>query len=149
MARLARVVVPGIPHRVTQRGNRRMPTFLCEEDYQVYLDLMAEWCDKRGVGVWAYCLMPDHVHMIAVPATEQSLRLGVGEAHRRSPPLAWPGREGSDDLVGPVTCVHSLFVVTWGMRTQAAHGEPGYLLHDTLTLPPAGSVMSRLPLGRP
>jgi len=51
MSRLARVVVPGIPHHVTQRGNRRMPTFLCEEDYQVYLDLMAEWYDERGVEV--------------------------------------------------------------------------------------------------
>ena len=60
-----------------------MPTFLCDEDYQTYLDLMAEWCGERGVDVWAYCLMPNHVHMIAVPATEQSLGLGIGEAHRR------------------------------------------------------------------
>ena len=60
-----------------------MPTFLCEEDYQVYLDLMAQWCEERGVEVWAYCLMPNHFHMIAVPATEQSLRLGIGEARRR------------------------------------------------------------------
>ena len=53
MPRLVRVVVPGIPHHVTQRGNRRMPTFLRDEDYQVYLDVMVEWCDERGVDVWA------------------------------------------------------------------------------------------------
>ena len=44
---------------------------------------MAEWCEERGVDVWAYCLIPNHVHLIVVPATEQSLRLGIGEAHRR------------------------------------------------------------------
>jgi REP-associated tyrosine transposase len=44
MARLARVVVPGLPHHITQRGNRRQPTFFCEEDYQSYLELMAQWC---------------------------------------------------------------------------------------------------------
>jgi len=59
MPRLARVVVPGIPHHVTQRGNRRMPTFVCDEDYVTYTGLMAEWCEERGVEVWAYCLMPN------------------------------------------------------------------------------------------
>ena len=83
MARTARVVAPGVPHHLTQRGNRRQPTFFCEEDYQAYLDLMAEWCARRGVRVWAYCLMPNHVHLIAVPASEESLRRGIGEAHRR------------------------------------------------------------------
>lgn len=83
MARLARVVVPGYPHHVTQRGNRRQQTFFCEEDYTAYLELMAEWCKVRGVQIWAYCLMPNHVHLIAVPATEAGLRLAIGEAHRR------------------------------------------------------------------
>jgi len=48
MPRLATAVVPGIPHHVTQRGNRPKRTFLCDEDYQLYLDLMAEWCGERG-----------------------------------------------------------------------------------------------------
>ena len=47
------MVVPGIPHHLTQRGNRGMPTFLCDEDYVTYTDLMAEWCEERGVEVWA------------------------------------------------------------------------------------------------
>ena len=67
MARLARVVVAGMPHHVTQRGNRRQATFFCDDDYQAYLDVMAEWCGEHNIEVWAYCLMPNHVHLIVVP----------------------------------------------------------------------------------
>jgi len=83
MARIARVIATGIPHHVTQRGNRRMQTFFSDEDYQAYITLLAEWCRKCGVEVWAYCLMPNHVHLIAVPETDDGLRRGIGEAHRR------------------------------------------------------------------
>ncbi len=83
MARLARVVIPGMPHHVTQRGNRRQPTFFGEEDYAAYLELMGQWCNERGVAVWAYCLMPNHVHLIAVPKSADGLRRAIGEAHRR------------------------------------------------------------------
>jgi putative transposase len=83
MPRIARLIAPGIPHHVTQRGNRRMETFFCDEDYQAYLALMAEWCRKYNVAIWAYCLMPNHIHLIAVPETEGGLRLAIGEAHRR------------------------------------------------------------------
>jgi putative transposase len=60
MARIARVVAPGIPLHVTQRGNRRQQTFFRDEDYQAYLELMSEWCAKYKVQIWAYCLMPNH-----------------------------------------------------------------------------------------
>jgi len=60
-----------------------METFFCDEDYLTYLALMAEWCRKFNVSVWCYCLMPNHVHLIAVPETEESLRMAIGEAHRR------------------------------------------------------------------
>jgi len=83
MARLARVVVPGVPHHVTQRGNRRQRTFFCNEDYQTYIDLMVEWCSIWEVDIWAYCLMPNHVHLIAVPSSREGLRRAIGEAHRR------------------------------------------------------------------
>jgi putative transposase len=56
-------VVAGVPHHVTQRGNRRQPVFFRESDYRLYLRLMAEWCLRGGVEVWAYCLMPNHVHL--------------------------------------------------------------------------------------
>jgi putative transposase len=83
MPRIPRVIAPGIPHHITQRGNRRMQTFFSNEDYSTYIDLMAEWCRKLRVEVWAYCLMPNHIHMIAVPETEDGLRRAIGEAHRR------------------------------------------------------------------
>ena len=83
MARLARIVAPGIPHHITQRGNRRMQTFFHEADYREYLSLMAQHCSLKGVTIWCYCLMPNHVHLIAVPETEDSLRGAIGEAHRR------------------------------------------------------------------
>jgi len=83
MARLARVVIPKVPHHITQRGVRRMETFFDDEDYEMYLSLMREWCLSSGIEVWAYCLMPNHVHLIAVPESESSLARGIGEAHRR------------------------------------------------------------------
>ncbi|WP_267927357.1 transposase [Desulfolithobacter dissulfuricans] len=83
MARIARVVCPGIPHHITQRGNRRQPVFFCDDDYLAYIELMGEWCRKHGVGIWAWCLMPNHVHLVAVPQTETGLARAIGEAHRR------------------------------------------------------------------
>ncbi|MBI4342951.1 MAG: transposase [Candidatus Omnitrophica bacterium] len=83
MARIARVVVPGFPHHITQRGNRRLPVFFDESDYHAYKTLLAQWCRKAQVQVWAYCLMTNHVHLILVPATADGLRAALGEAHRR------------------------------------------------------------------
>ena len=60
-----------------------METFFSAADYKEYLQLMARWCDRCNVQVWSYCLMPNHVHLIAVPATEDSLHKAIGEAHRR------------------------------------------------------------------
>ena len=83
MARLARVVVAGLPHHVTQRGNRRQAVFFGEEDYRAYTTLVGAWCRKHAVEVWAYCLMTNHVHLILVPRAEDGLRRALGEAHRR------------------------------------------------------------------
>lgn len=83
MARIARVVAARHPHHITQRGNRRQQTFFCDDDYKIYISLMSEWCKKFKVEIWAYCLMPNHVHMIAVPESEDGLRRAIGEAHRR------------------------------------------------------------------
>jgi len=83
MPRLARVIVPDLPHHVTQRGNRREPIFFEDGDQEVYKDLLVEQTRKRGVEVWAYCLMPNHVHLIATPSDALGLGLAIGEAHRR------------------------------------------------------------------
>ena len=83
MARIARIVVPGYPHHVTQRGNRRQETFFCDDDYREYISLMSQWCGENRVEIRAYCLMPNHVHLIAVPGEKESLARAIGEAHRR------------------------------------------------------------------
>ena len=83
MPRLARAVIPGLPHHVVQRGNRRQQTFFKADDYDLYRRLVAEWARAAGVEVWAYCLMPNHVHLILTPATVEGLRQALGEAHRR------------------------------------------------------------------
>lgn len=64
MARLPRFILPGIPHHVTQRGNRRERTFFEEEDYALYLDLLADAAERARSRIWSYCLMPNHVHFI-------------------------------------------------------------------------------------
>ena len=83
MARLARLVIPGLPHHITQRGNRRQQTFFNDGDYAAYVELMAQWCRDEGVEIWSYCLMPNHIHLIAVPSSQEGLRRAIGEAHRR------------------------------------------------------------------
>jgi putative transposase len=83
VARFARVVVPGWPHHVTQRGNRRQQTFFRDGDYLLYLDLLKRFAPRAGVEVWGYCLMPNHVHLILTPATKDALRAAMSEVHQR------------------------------------------------------------------
>ena len=83
MGRIARIVAPGWPHHVVQRGNRRQQTFFSDEDYRAYLSLLVEWCGRWRTRIWAYCLMPNHVHLIVVPTEPEGLARAVGEAHRR------------------------------------------------------------------
>lgn len=83
MPRVARLVVPHIPHHVTQRGNRRQQTFFRDDDYRLYLSLLRRWCATARTAVWAWCLMPNHVHLILVPSAEDGLRAALGETHRR------------------------------------------------------------------
>jgi len=83
MARLARVVIPGLPHHVTQRGNGRARTFFSDADYALYRDLLAKHCRAAKVEVWAWCLMPNHVHLILVPSDADGLRRALAAVHRR------------------------------------------------------------------
>jgi putative transposase len=83
MPRAPRLVLPEIPHHVTQRGNRRQPTFFSDADFALYLSLLRFWCARAGTKVWAWCLMPNHVHLILVPAHADGLRAALGPAHRR------------------------------------------------------------------
>lgn len=105
MARLARAVFPGLPHHVTQRGNGRQQTFFDDGDYADYRSLLRQHCPAAGVAVWAWCLMPNHVHLILVPSDEDGLRRALSRVHRiyagrvherlRRTGHFWQGRYGS------------------------------------------------------
>ena len=82
MARLARIVVPGLPHHVTQRGNGRAKVFFTPKDYALYKNLLVEHCRVADVGIWAWCLMPNHVHLILTPADPDGLRRALAKVHR-------------------------------------------------------------------
>lgn len=83
MPRLSRLVVPGYPHHITQRGVRSMDIFSDDQDRLSYLQFMAEESNRFGVTFLGWCLMSNHVHLIAVPEREESLARAIGEAHRR------------------------------------------------------------------
>ena len=105
MARLARVVVPGLPHHVTQRGNGRQRVFFSDHDYQFYIGLLTASCAAAGVACWAYVLMPNHIHAILVPRDEDGLRAALAPVHRTYAGLVnarrkrtghfWQGRYGA------------------------------------------------------
>jgi putative transposase len=82
MARLRRLVLPGVPHHVTQRGNRREKTFFEDGDYALYLDLLADAASRANVEIWSYCLMPNHVHIVATPNDEDGLWRTFRYVHR-------------------------------------------------------------------
>ena len=77
MARLPCLVLPGVPHHVTQRGNRRECTFFENGDY-----LLADAAQRAAFEVWSYCLMPNHVHIVAVPSDPDGPRRAFRSVHR-------------------------------------------------------------------
>ncbi|MCX6566577.1 MAG: transposase [Candidatus Aminicenantes bacterium] len=83
MPRIARVVVPNCPHHITNRGNRRQAIFFGDEDKKLYLRLLLRYGDLFGLKFWAYCLMHNHVHLIAVPLKSDSMNLTIREAHKK------------------------------------------------------------------
>jgi putative transposase len=83
MGRLARFVVPGLPHHVTQRGNGRAQTFFGDGDYALYRDLLATSCHANHVEIWSWVLMPNHVHLILRPVDADGIRRALAPVHRR------------------------------------------------------------------
>jgi len=82
MARLARIVLPNIPHHVTQRGVRSINIFSNDKDRLDYLKLLKEQSEIAGLAYLSYCLMDNHVHFIVIPTEKDSLRRGIGESNR-------------------------------------------------------------------
>lgn len=83
MARIARVIASNFPHHIVQRGNRRQKVFFSDADYKAYLDLLHEHIHRFNVKLAAYCLMPNHIHLIAIPAEDSNLAKAIGETHRK------------------------------------------------------------------
>jgi putative transposase len=144
MPRLARVVVPGLPHHVTQRGNRRQRTFFSAADFALYKRLLREWSEHWKVEVWAYCLMPNHLHLIVRPPSQEALTRTLAETHRRYSRYVnwrenwrgflWQGRFGSfpmDEihlhravryvLLNPVVAGLASSAAAWPHSSAAAH----------------------------
>lgn len=91
MTRLARVIAVGAPHHITQRGNARRFILQDESDRKVYLDLLRQSTEFHGIAVVGYCLMSNHVHVIAVPRKGDVLARALKETHGR-----FGGRRGTD-----------------------------------------------------
>jgi len=81
MPRVARIIVPGVPHHVTQRGNNRQDVFFTDDDRETYLHVLASQATRHGLSIYAYCLMSNHVHLVVVPVGETSLAKGVGRTN--------------------------------------------------------------------
>jgi putative transposase len=82
MGRLARVIIPGLPYHVTQRGNGGQKVFFSASDYAAYRDRLSEAAREAGVAVWAWQLMPNHVHLVVAPEGEDGLRHVLARVHR-------------------------------------------------------------------
>jgi putative transposase len=83
MPRQARAVFSGLAHHITQRGNRREDVFFSDEDRLVYLAWLQAYCVALGLEVRAYCLMSNHIHLVAVPATDDALQRVLKPLHMR------------------------------------------------------------------
>lgn len=83
LARLPRVVLPGLPYHVTHRGNRRQDVFLSPWDRWVYKHWLGQCAERHGLEVWSYCLMTNHVHLLVVAHRKDSLAMTIGQTHGR------------------------------------------------------------------
>jgi putative transposase len=78
---MSRAIAVGYPHHITQRGNYRQSVFSDADDYAHYLKWLALYARKYGLEIWAYCLMPNHVHFVGVPAAADSLARTFNTVH--------------------------------------------------------------------
>jgi putative transposase len=116
MTRIARVVVPGVPHHITQRGNNRQDVFFTDADRRLYLALLKEESQRHGVKLLAYCLMRNHVHMVAVPHAAASLALALGRTHWR--------------YARPINRLHGRSGHLWQNRFFSCALDDDHLLHS-------------------
>lgn len=83
MARIPRVIIPDVPHHITQRGNRRQNVFFSDADKAHYLQILLRNIRKFGMTILAYCLMNNHIHLIALAALKSGFVRAISETHRK------------------------------------------------------------------
>ena len=83
MARTARIVIPGEPHHITQRGNNKQDVFLSNQDRTAYLRFLKEESHRHGVHIVGFCLMSNHIHIVGIPSEAESLQKAMGRTHFR------------------------------------------------------------------
>jgi putative transposase len=71
-----------MPHHITQRGNMRENVFFEEQDFSLYKKLLIQYATKYGLSIWAYCLMTNHIHLVAVPSNEKSMGFALRDTHQ-------------------------------------------------------------------
>ena len=108
MSRLPRLIVPEIPHHITQRGNRKQRVFFSDSDKSLYLKILRDNSKKTGLRYLAYCLMDNHVHLIMIPKEKDEITTTLRETHRKYTTMInlrenwkgylWQGRFGSCPL---------------------------------------------------
>jgi putative transposase len=128
MPRLARLIVPGITHHITQRGNRRQRVFFSDKDKSLYLRLLLDNSLQVELSWLAYCLMDNHVHLIGIPKDKGDFASALGETHRKYTTIInirekwkghlWQGRFGSC----PLDDFHLLMAVRYVERNPVRAG---------------------------
>ncbi len=83
MPRIARIVIPHVPYPITQRGNRREDIFFSDGDRNTFLEFLMHYATRHALSIKAYCLMTNHIHLMAVPGTAQSLAGALKPVHLR------------------------------------------------------------------
>jgi len=105
MPRRARMYISGMPYHIVQRGNNREACFYCDEDYQLYLELLQDYSQRYDVQIHAYVLMTNHYHLLATPKEPDSISrmmkaqgsryaFYTNKRHKRSGTV-WEGRHKS------------------------------------------------------
>lgn len=134
MARLPRLVIPGQPHHIIQRGNNSQPIFLDDEDYRSFLDWLRQAAREYKVSVHAYALLPNHLHLLATPADTTGLAKAMqwvgrkyvpyfNQKHGRTGTL-WQGRFRTSVIdAGNYLLTCSRYIETHPVREQLA-GSP-------------------------
>lgn len=168
----ARVVIPGIPHHITQRGSRGLQVFLQDTDYASYLTLLKKSCEEANTEVLGWCLMPNHVHLILVPQDEDGLRNALAEPHRIYARMinereGWQGHLWQDRFASfPMDDAHLVAALRyvelnpvraglarrpeeWKWSSARGHlaGTPDSLVHDTELLKALGDWKAFLESG--